>query len=222
VGLRPRGLQRRRRRLELLPPRPRPVARVPLERGRDGRPVGCLQSAVPCPRALERHGSDPEGADVRADEPGGESRRGRQGVLVVPRRRPEQRVAPLALSLPAAGVPVPAADRCEPVALEARTGVRTARYRCLRRRPLLDRRGRLRQGRSDGHPHARGRPQSGPGDGNAARPADALVPERLVVGSQRRPTAAVDDIGRREHPGVASGPRDLRAPRGSRPRRLGA
>ena len=37
LGHGPRGLQRRRRRLGVLPARPRPLAGVPLERGRDGR-----------------------------------------------------------------------------------------------------------------------------------------------------------------------------------------
>ena len=37
VGNRPRGLQRERRRLELLPPRPRALARLPLGRGWPGR-----------------------------------------------------------------------------------------------------------------------------------------------------------------------------------------
>ena len=49
VGHRARGLLRRRRRLELLPVRPRPLARLPLERGRPGRslrpPAGHLLRA---------------------------------------------------------------------------------------------------------------------------------------------------------------------------------
>ena len=56
--------------------------------------------------AVERGGPDPQGADVRADQPGGQPRRGRQGVLVVPRRGAEQRLAALALPLSAGAVPV--------------------------------------------------------------------------------------------------------------------
>ena len=56
--------------------------------------------------AVERQRPDPQGADVRADQRRGQPRRGRQGVLVVPRRRPEQRLAALALPLPAGRVPV--------------------------------------------------------------------------------------------------------------------
>ena len=82
-----RGLQRRRRRLGLLPARPRPVAGLPLERGRAW--PGSATSSPGCawPRAVERPRPDPQGADVRAHRQRGQPRRGRQGVLVVPRRR---------------------------------------------------------------------------------------------------------------------------------------
>ena len=43
---------------------------------------------------------------VRADRGGGEPRRGREGVLVVPGRRPQPRLEPVAVPLPAGGVPV--------------------------------------------------------------------------------------------------------------------
>ena len=43
---------------------------------------------------------------VRADRRAGQSRRGRQGVLVVPGRGAESRVEPLAIPLPAATLPV--------------------------------------------------------------------------------------------------------------------
>ncbi len=43
---------------------------------------------------------------VRADRRGGEPRRGRQGVLVVSGRAAQPRLEPLALPLPAVGVPV--------------------------------------------------------------------------------------------------------------------
>ncbi len=43
---------------------------------------------------------------VRADRGRGQPRRGRQGVLVVPGRAAQPRLEPLALPLPAAGVPV--------------------------------------------------------------------------------------------------------------------
>ena len=78
--------------------------------------------------------------------PAGQPRRGRQGVLVVPRRPAEPRPAAVALPLPAGGLPLPAADRRERPSGPRRPRVRAARHRRLRRRPLLDRRRHLRQG----------------------------------------------------------------------------
>ena len=54
LGLGARGLQRRRRRVVLVSARPRPVARLPLERGRDGRPVRRVRPPEPWPGAVER------------------------------------------------------------------------------------------------------------------------------------------------------------------------
>ena len=78
----------------------------------------------------------------------GEPRRGRQGVLVVPRRRAQPRLEPLALPLSAGRLPLRGAAPGKQPPGQARSGVRTPRHRSLRRRPLLDRRGALRQGRS--------------------------------------------------------------------------
>ena len=63
-------------------------------------------AAVPGAGAVERPRPDPQGADVRPDRRRGQPRRGRQGVLVVPRRRSQPRLEPLALPLPA-GAPSP-------------------------------------------------------------------------------------------------------------------
>ena len=86
LGDRPRGLQPRRRRLELLPPRPRPEPGLSLERGRPGRLLQPLPEPLPGPRPLERARPDPQGAPLRPVQRGGEPRRGRQGVLLLPRR----------------------------------------------------------------------------------------------------------------------------------------
>ena len=106
LGHRPRGLLRGRRRLGVVPARPRALPRVPLERGRHGRHLGHPPRALPRARALERRGPDPEGADVRPHRAAGEPRRGRQGVLVVPRGAAEPRAAALALPLPAGRLPL--------------------------------------------------------------------------------------------------------------------
>ena len=68
---------------------------------------------------------------------------------MVPRRRPQPRLEPVALPLPAAGVPVRGPAGGERPPRQARPGVRAARHRCVRRRPVLDRRGPLREGRPD-------------------------------------------------------------------------
>ena len=87
VGHGARGLQRRRRRLGLLPARPRPLARLPLERGRPGRHLRRPAAALLRAGALERPRPDPQGAALRPDRPRGQPRRGRQGVLLLPRQR---------------------------------------------------------------------------------------------------------------------------------------
>ena len=93
-------------------------------------------------RALERARPDPQGADLRADRRAGQPRRGRQGVLVVPRRAAQPRLEPLALPLPA-GASSPTSDlvaengaprQLDPEYELLDTGV-------VRRRPLLGRRG---------------------------------------------------------------------------------
>ena len=129
---------------------------------------------------------------------------------------------PLALPLSAGRVPVRAARRGERAARQARPRVRAARHRGLRRRPLLDRRGRLRQGRparpaADGADHER-RPRGR----HAPRPADRLVPQHVGLGRRRRREAgAARATGRAvatEHPFL--GPLELVAdagPDGSRP-----
>ena len=67
-------------------PRPGALARVPLGRGRHRRDLRRPPAAVPGARAVERRRPDPQGADVRAHQQRGQPRRGRQGVLVLPRQ----------------------------------------------------------------------------------------------------------------------------------------
>ena len=102
----------------------------------------CPTSATTCASlgAVERHRSDPQGADVRPDRAAGQPRRGRQGVLVVSRRPAEPRVVALALPLPADRVPLSASCVEENARRgRGRTRVRAARHRRVRRRPLLGR-----------------------------------------------------------------------------------
>ena len=71
--------------------------------------------------------------------------------------------------------------------------VRAARHRHLRRRPVLRRLRRVREGRSRRHPRPHHRAQSRTRSGPASRAADALVPQHVVLG--RRRTEAVAPRG---------------------------
>ena len=82
---------------------------------------------------------------------------------MVPRCRAEPRLEPVALPLPAAGVPVRAAACGERAPRQAGTGVRAAGHRGVRRGPVLGRRGPLREGRPDRPVDDRGGHQRGSG-----------------------------------------------------------
>ena len=159
VGHGPRGLQLQRRRLEPLHARPGPLARLPLGRGRDRRDLRRPPAAVPGARAVERRRPDPQGADVRAHQQRGQPRRGRQGVLVLPRHHADALLPEVSVQVPAARVPVRRPGRRERPPRQAGLRVRAARHRDLRRGPLLRRRRRVRQGRARRHPDARHRAQ---------------------------------------------------------------
>ncbi len=182
VGHGPRGLQRQRRRLELLHARPVAVTRLPVGRRRHGRHFRRQAASLLRHRAVEREGSDPEGAAVRADQRRRQSRRGREGVLLLHRQHADALVHEVPVQVPAARVPVPGPDRDEPGPVARGLRVRVARYRGVRRRPLLRRVRRVRQGGPGRHPRPHHRLQSRAGRGTAAHAADALVPQHLVVG----------------------------------------
>ena len=82
-------------------------------------------------------------------------------------------------------------DRRERAAQPARARVRAARHRRLRRRPLLDRRGRLREGRPDRPADDGARHQRRSRRRHAPRAADRLVPQHVVVGARRAEAGAV-------------------------------
>ena len=123
------GLQRQRRRVELLQPRPGSLARLQVGRGRHRRLLRRPSAPVLRDCALERGRPDPEGADVRSDERRGQPRRGREGVLLLPRRHADELVLEVPLPLSAGRVPVRRSRRHEPRSKPARAGVRAARHR---------------------------------------------------------------------------------------------
>ncbi len=74
--------------------------------GEDGIGGFCdaKQHALHGRRAVERPGPDPEGAHVRAEQPRGQSRRGRQGTLLLSRRGADLQLRPHALQVSAGGL----------------------------------------------------------------------------------------------------------------------
>ena len=134
VGHRARGLQHGRQRLGLLHPRPGPVARVPLGRGRPGRDLRRPAAPLLRARPVERRGSDPQGAPVRAHQQRGQPRRGRQGVLLLPRQHADALVHEVPLQVSAGRVSVRQIwSKTNRRRSRQEIGVRAARHRRLRR-----------------------------------------------------------------------------------------
>ena len=133
-------------------------------------------------RAVERRRPDPEGADVRSDERRGQPRRGRQGVLLLPRRHADELVPEVPLPLSARRVPVRRSRRDEPRPRPAGAGVRAARHRGLRRRSLRRRRRRVREGDARRHPRPHHPHQPRRRAGDSAPAAVAVVPQHVVDG----------------------------------------
>ena len=73
-------------------------------------------AAVPRPRAVERPRPDPEGAAVRPDQRRGQSRRGRQGALLLPRRHADPFLHADAVQVSAGRVSLQPAGRGKPAA----------------------------------------------------------------------------------------------------------
>ena len=121
-------------------PRPGALARLPLGRGRSRRHLRRQAAAVLRARALERQRPDPQGAAVRPDQQRRQSRRGREGVLLLPRQHAHPLVHEVPLQVSAAAYPYADLVETNRRARRARARVRAARYRRVRRRPLFRRR----------------------------------------------------------------------------------
>ena len=151
---------------------------------------------------VERARPDPERAPVRPHQQRGEPRRGRQGVLLLPRQHADPLVHEVSLQVPAAGVSLPGPDRDQPGTIAGRVRVRAARYRRLRRRPVFRRVRGVREGRPGRHPRPHHRAQSRARSGPASCPADAVVPQHLVLGRGSAEAVATRS-GARRHSGHA-------------------
>ena len=147
MGHGPRGLQRERRRLELLHPRSGTIARLSLGRGWPRRFQRRQAAAVLFARPVERQGPDPQGAAVRPDQQRGQSRRGRQGVLLLPRQHTDPLIHEVSLQVSAERISLRRSGRDEPAARPQRSGIRAARYRRVQRGSLFRRVRRIREGR---------------------------------------------------------------------------
>jgi hypothetical protein len=100
--------------LGLFSARPRPQPRLSLGRGRPARHHRPRMPALFRARALERPRSDSEGAALRPDRPGGQSRRGREGAIFLSRFHADAFVDAGALQIPAGRVSLRAAAGREP------------------------------------------------------------------------------------------------------------
>ena len=177
-----------RRCLELLQPRSGPLARLSLGRGRPGRLLRRQAAALLRARPLEREGSHSQGAALRPDQRRGQPRRGRQGVLLLPRLDADPLVHEVALQVPPGGLPLrrPGRDERQPQPHGAR--VRAPRYRRVRRRSLLRRVRRVRQGVARGYPRPHHRRKPRPGAGDAPRAAHPLVPQHVDLVAREWPS----------------------------------
>ena len=87
-------------------PRPCPLARVSLERGRTRRHLRSSPVHLLCARPLERKRSDFEGTAVRPHGQRRQSRRRRQRVLLLPRFHADALLHEVPLQVSAGGVPL--------------------------------------------------------------------------------------------------------------------
>ena len=145
-----------------------------------------LQS-VPRPRAVERPRPDPQGAAVRPDQRARAitARTSRSSTTTsTPRRR--TRYMKMLYKYPQAAFPYARLVEENRRRGRERAGVRAARHRRLRRRPLLRRRVEYAKAAPDDILMQVTVAQPRPGRGAAARAAAALVPQHLVVEARRR------------------------------------
>ena len=160
--------------------------------------------------AVERPRPDPQGAALRPDQRRGQSRRGRQGALLLPRRHADALVPEDALQV-SAGASFPTrswsrrtagAARSEPEFELLDTGV----FDDDRYFDVFVEYAKAGAGR---HPDAGHGPQPRAGGGDAARAAAALVPQHLVVEARIAASPQLDarrrrHRSRREHPSSAT------------------
>ena len=164
VGHRPRGLQPRRHGLGV-PARTTTPARAPTAGARTGSRASPTWSSGSASGSRSGTGATRSSRSGSSASPATEGNHGEDAKEYwwYLDAMPSHAVEPLALPLPAGGVPLRGPRRGERRAGQARPRVRAARHGRLRRRPLLDRRGRLREGRPRRPADGRARHQRRPG-----------------------------------------------------------
>ena len=205
VGHRPRGLQRRRRRVGLPSPTTTP-ARAPTAGARTAWPASATSSSG-CASALALwNGRDPILKERMFGLTGAEGNHGEDVkeywwyLDAVPSHAWNR----WRYHYPQARVPVRRPGRRERPAGQARPGVRAARHRRVRRGPLLDRRGRLRQGRpdrpaDDGPGHQR-RPRAEPRCTCCRRCGSATRGRGTLDAAEAAAAGRPDGVGRHRPP----------------------
>ena len=168
--------------------RPGAPTRIPLGRGRDRRTLRPVRVPQPRGRDVERARRPAQGAAVRADQPGGQPRGGRQGVLVAPGRHAHPLVRAVPLPVSAGGISLRPAGRRERRTVANPERVRAQRHGDLRRGPVLRRGCDARQGGTDGHRGQCHRNEPRTGLGAPPPGAAAVVPQHLGLGSRRPAT----------------------------------
>jgi hypothetical protein len=172
--------------LGVFPPRSRPQSRVPMGRGRPAGVVRSRRSRVLRPRPLERPRSNLERAAVRPDGTRRQSRRRRQGMLLLPRRAADPRLRQGPLQVPPGRVSLRAPGGGESPAHADGPRVRAGGHRRVRRGTLLRRVRRIREGSPKRHPDTDHHCEPRARDRHASPAAVHLVPQYLVVGADRR------------------------------------
>src|SRR5213075_2140871 len=118
-----------RKLLGLFSARSRAEPGVSLGRRRPAWYFGSTMPSLLRARTLERQRFDFEGATLRFDRFGGQSRRGREGALLLPRFDADAFVHEGALQISAGRICIHPADRGKPPARLERARARTDRYR---------------------------------------------------------------------------------------------
>ena len=187
VGHGARGLQRARQRVGLLPARSRAQPRVSLGRGRPRRHSAITSSGCASSLALW-NGRDPILKERLFGLTNGEGNHGEdvKELYYYLDATPTHSYLKMLYKYPQREYPVRRARRGESPPRHGRAGVRAARHRRVRRRPLLRRVRRVREGGAGRHADARHGAQPRSRGGDAARAAAAVVPQHLVLDATAR------------------------------------